>query len=277
MMDIDGVLDRMVFGFPCTTAAGIKAISLLHSHGFPVAANTARTLREVKQYAQCYGFVGGVAEYGSVIWDAISDREQVLVSPESLLQLEEARAALRRIPGCYLNDDYRYSIRAFSYQNGQTIPLPPLLAQDLLSSLRLDRLRLHQTGLDTAIVARETDKGVGSASLLEFAGLLNAEVLAIGDSAPDLPMFRAASRAFAPGNVSCRREAELLGCYVARRIVHPAGDSCDICRAVEEEWSRKEGLFVSLLCAADQKPTSLLVRNLMNLDILEVFRKSSVH
>src|SRR5262249_36585165 len=84
--DIDGVLDRMVFGFPSTTAAGLKAISLLHAHGLTIAVNTARTLPDVKQYCRSNGFAGGVAEYGSVIMDAGTGRTVALVSTDSLQQ-----------------------------------------------------------------------------------------------------------------------------------------------------------------------------------------------
>jgi hydroxymethylpyrimidine pyrophosphatase-like HAD family hydrolase len=283
--DIDGVLDRMVFGFPSTTAAGIQAISLFHAHGFAVAANTARTLQEVKQYCRSYGFVGGVAEYGAVAWDAISDRELVLVSAESRQQLEEARCALQRLPGIFLNDDYQCSLRAFTYRDGRTAPLPSLLVQDLLADLKADRLRAHHTGLDTAIVARETDKGTGLLALLAHVGLPTVEVLAIGDSEPDLAMFRAAQRSFAPGNVTCEREARLIGCHIvdglyqpgllqiARKIVHSQGDACNDCRLVEASWSNGKNLFVSLLRAADQKPRSLLLRNLFHPSLLGLFRK----
>jgi len=283
--DIDGVLDRMVFGFPSTTAAGIKAVSLLHSHGFAIAVNTARTLQEVKQYCRSYGFVGGVAEYGGIVWDAVSDQELALVSPESLRQLEEVRNALQRIPGVFLNDDYRYSLRAFTYQNGGTIPLPHLLIQDLLAGLKADRLQVHHTGLDTAILAKETNKGTGLLSLLAFVGVATAETLAIGDSEPDLAMFRVAHRCFAPGNVSCRREARLLRCHIAdlpyqpgllqiaRKITHPHGGTCNECRAVEAIRHNGNSLFVSLLSAADQKPRSLLLRNLIDPSVLAIFRK----
>jgi hydroxymethylpyrimidine pyrophosphatase-like HAD family hydrolase len=285
VVDIDGVLDRMVFGFPSTTAAGIQAVSLLHGHGFAMAVNTARTLGEVKEYCRAYGFAGGVAEYGSILWDRTHDRASVLVSAESLEQLHQVRNALRRIPGCFLNDDYRYSLRVFTYQNGRTVPLPALLVQDLLASLKVDRLCAHHTGLDTAIIAKETDKGRGLLSLLDFVGLTGMDVLAIGDSEPDLPMFRVAGRSFAPGNVTCRREAQLLGCHIAdslyqpglleiaRRIVHPEGGSCDHCQSIEAGWPKDGNLFVSLLSAADQKPTSLLLRNLLNPSLLAAFRK----
>ena len=284
--DIDGVLDRMVFGFPSTTAAGIKAISLLHAHGFAIAANTARTLREVKQYCRSYGFAGGVAEYGSVIWDGVTEQERVLVTAESLRQFEQAQSALRGIPGVFLNDDYQYSLRAFTYQDGRTKPLPRLLVQDLLASLKLDRLEIHHTGLDTAILAKEINKGSGLLSLLSFVGLPADNVFAIGDSEPDLAMFRVANRSFAPGNTSCRGEARLLGCYVAdlpyqpgllqiaRKIVHPEGGTCHRCRAVDADWPKDKDLFVSLLSVADEKPFSLLLRNSPELFALSaVFKK----
>src|SRR2546430_3825630 len=43
VLDVDGVLDKQIFGFPCTTAAGIRAVSPLPSHQGAVALNTART------------------------------------------------------------------------------------------------------------------------------------------------------------------------------------------------------------------------------------------
>jgi hypothetical protein len=98
-LDLDGVLDRRLFGFPCTTAAGIKALSLLNSHGFSVALNTARSAAEVRDYCQAYALAGGVAEHGSYIWDAVTQRGQVLVSPEAMHQLNELKRNLRRLPG----------------------------------------------------------------------------------------------------------------------------------------------------------------------------------
>ena len=275
----------MVFGFPSTTAAGLKAISLLHSHGLCVAVNTARTVQEVKQYCRAYGFAGGVAEYGGILWDAVRDREHILVNSESLEQLRQVRDAFRQIPGCFLNDDYQCSLRVFTYHDGRTAPLPPLLAQDLLAGLKADRLRLHHTGLDTAVVAKETDKGTGLLSLLDFVGLPPADAVAIGDSEPDLAMFRVAGGSFAPGNVTCRREAQLLGCRIAdrsyqpglleiaKRIVHPQGGSCNCCKTIEASWPKDKNLFVSLLDAADEKPTSLLLRNLCTLSLLAPFKK----
>ncbi len=90
VLDIDGVIDRRVFGFPCTSAAGIEALALLHAHERSIALDTARSAVEVREYCSAYGLVGGVAEYGSYVWDAVEGRGRTLVSPESLGQLESA-------------------------------------------------------------------------------------------------------------------------------------------------------------------------------------------
>jgi len=282
--DIDGVLDRMVFGFPCATAAGIKAISLLHTHNFGMTVNTARSLQEVKQYCSSYGFAGGVAEYGAVIWDAVNHREFALVDSCALAQMERVKKALQEIPGVFLNDDYQYSLRAVTYHNGRTAPLPPVLVQDLLGKLGVDRLRAHHTGLDTAIVAKETDKGAGLLQLLKLVGLPAEDTVAIGDSEPDLAMFRVAHSSFAPGHISCRREARLLRCWIAsrayqpgllqiaRQISHPHGGDCDRCRSVEAAWPKGKNLFLSLLNAADETPLRSMRRAFAS-SPLTLFRK----
>ena len=205
-MDIDGVLDRQVFGFPSTSAAGIQAVSLLHAHDFATAVDTARSMSEVKEYCLAYGFAGGVAEYGSCLWDAVHGQERLLVSPDSLSQLDRLRDALRDIAGVFLNDAYRHSIRAYTYRGESTVALPGLLIQNLLARLKLDRLRFHQTDLDTAVLAKEVDKGAGLVALTAWVGGREFETLAIGDSEPDLAMFAVATRSFAPSSSGIVRD-----------------------------------------------------------------------
>lgn len=286
VLDIDGVLDRRIFGFPCTTAAGIEALALLHAHDFAVAVDTARSVAEVKEYCRAYGFAGGVAEYGSFAWDAVNGRGRVLASPESLGQLEEARAALKRLPGVFLDDRHQFSIRAYTFEDrpvaaGRSllrsilgtavespydgrfpVPLPTLTVRHLLAALGLDRLCIHQTGIDTTIVAREVDKGSGLSALLDGVGLPAAETTAVGDSEHDLPMFRVAGRSFAPAQIGCARLARQLGCKVVRHrfqsglldivrsLVHAGRRRrCSSCRV---QWPECPDLFLDLLRAADR-------------------------
>jgi hydroxymethylpyrimidine pyrophosphatase-like HAD family hydrolase len=274
VLDIDGVLDKQIFGYPCTTAAGILAISLLHAHDQPFALNTARTVSQMKQYCRAYGCVGGGAEYGSYVWDATTDRSQVMVCDASLDQMERLRQHLRRTPGIFLNDDYQYSVQAFVYEKNATVPLPTTLIRDLMAELKLDRLKFHQTFTDTTVVASETDKGRGLAALLQLANQSTVETIAVGDSEPDLPMFRTATRSFAPANISCRSTASLLGCEVSeqpyqagllqivRSILHPAGDDCKRCDISIN--ARKDDLFFELLQVADQSRLKRLVRAMLD-------------
>ncbi|HTD48252.1 MAG TPA: HAD hydrolase family protein [bacterium] len=284
VMDIDGVLDTSIFGFPSASAAGVCALSLLHAHNSPIAVDTARPLSQVKEYSRAYGFVGAVAEYGAVVWDAVDGGERILVSPESLQQLEDVRSALRRVPGVFLNEDLRYSIRAYTFERGMTVSLPTLLVRDVIAGLHADRLGFVQTYLDTAIVPREVDKGKGLLALLDLAGRRGIETAAIGDGEPDLAMFRVAGRSFAPAHIPCRAAAKLLGCRIARRpyqmgllesvraMLHPDGGGCDRCRSGGRlRTGEADRLVWDLLKAADRGRPRLLLQALLDPMALRAF------
>jgi haloacid dehalogenase-like hydrolase len=274
VLDIDGVLDKQIFGYPSTTAAGILAISLLHTHNQPLAFNTARTVHQMKEYCRAYGCVGGVAEYGSYAWDATTDSSKVLVSNEALDQMAHLRQRLRQMPGIFINDEYQYSIQAYVYEKGATVPLPSILIRDLMAELKFDRLKFHQTFTDTTIIARETDKGRGLEALLELANKGRLDTVAVGDSEPDLPMFRVATRSFAPANTSCRSTASLLQCQISdqayqsgllqivRSTLHPNGDRCKHCDIAVKPPD--DDLLFHLLEVADQSRLKRLVNALLD-------------
>jgi haloacid dehalogenase-like hydrolase len=286
VLDVDGVLDRNVFfSFPSTTAAGMKAVSLLHSHSVAVTLDSARSLYEVKEYCDAYGFLGGVAEYGSAVWDAVNRQERVLASPETLSQLETLRMALRNIPGVFLNDTYQYSIRGFTYGRERTAPLPTLLIGGLIGDLKLDQLRFHQTELDTAVLAKDVDKGTGLQALVSQAGIPNLKTIAVGDSAPDLDMFRVANRSFAPSQISCGDKAAQLGCKISGRpyqsglleivcsIVHPDRKRCQHCTSLHQARLKQNDLFMELLEVADRKRIPLLISAMLDPMAIRAFVK----
>jgi hydroxymethylpyrimidine pyrophosphatase-like HAD family hydrolase len=286
VLDVDGVLDRRMFGFPTTTASGIRALRCLHAHGYALAINTARSAREVKEYSSAYGLVGGVAEYGSYIYDAVANHEKILVSGKALEQLEELRQALRQIPGVFINDGYEYSIRAYSYGRNGTVPLPTNMAPNLVARLKLDRLSVHPTSIDTTIVANDVDKGRGLAALLDLVGRPDIATVAIGDSEPDLAMFRVADRCFAPGRIGRPDLVKAVGGQIARApsqrglleiahlLTHPDGSRCQNCPPLEIERSDHDGLFLDLLEIADKEPLTLLLRALLRPASLRVFAKN---
>jgi HAD superfamily hydrolase (TIGR01484 family) len=292
MLDIDGVLDRRQFGFPCTTAAGIEALSLLHAHQISIALNTARSVAEVKAYSEAYSLAGGVAEHGSYLWDAVTQQGRVLVGAEAMRQLDELRQSLAALPGVFLDTRHQYSIRAFTYQHklgggllpsllnsvrpltigdGAPAPLPTLMVQYLITDLGLDRLSFHHTRIDTTIIAKEADKGRGLSALRDWVLAPNAETVAVGDSEHDLSMFRVATRSFAPAHIDCARQARLLGCQIARHpyqrglreiarmIVHSNGRDCARCAEAAVTWRHKQELFSEVLRAADRNPAVSLL------------------
>ena len=303
VLDIDGVLDRRMFGFPCTTTAGMEALSLLSAHEFSVALNTARSAAEVKDYCKAYSLAGGVAEHGSYLWDAVRQRERVLISAETARQLEELRRHLQGIPGVFLDERHQYSIRAFTYRekplgliqsllsavrsfsigDGALAPISTHILHQLLVDLRLDRLTFHHTMIDTAIVAKEADKGTGLAAIRDWVLAEDAETIAVGDTEQDLPMFRMATRSFAPSNIGCRRQARLLGCRtvrypyqrglleIVRKIIH--SDKWHRAQYIlgETPTRRDDDLFMAVLQAADQTWTTNLLRAMFNPAAFRIF------
>ena len=295
MLDVDGVIDRRIFGFPSTTAAGVEALSLFHTRGISVALNTARSADEVKDYCAAYGLNGGVAEYGSYLWDAIAQQGQVLVSAEGLSQLDRLRTHLQQLPGVFLDERHRTSIKAFTYRerprglvpslthalrassigDGALAPLPSLTINRVMADLQLDRLVVHQTSIDTTIVAKDMDKGTGLVALRDRFLDPGAQIIAVGDSEADLAMFRVATRSFAPANVSCGQQARLLGCRIAkashqRGLLEIANEISAQTATVPPSGERQAGktealslpkcdLFFDLLRAADKGLTPRLL------------------
>jgi len=186
---------------------------------------------EVKDYCQAYGLVGGAAESGSYLWDAVGRRGKGLISSEAMRQLDELKRNLRQFPGVFLDDRHQYSIRAFMYADqacglllhlvksvrsfsvgdGAPTPLPTLVMNHLMTTLRLDRLSFHHTTIDIPLWPGHR-QGTGLWPCATGLGP-EAETIAVGDSETDLSMFRVATRSFAPAQINCPVR---LGCWVAK-------------------------------------------------------------
>jgi hypothetical protein len=156
----------------------------------------------------------------------------------------------------------------------------------LVAGLKTDRLSVRETTLDTAIKAKSVDKGKGLSALLALAGRPGLDTVAVGDSEPDLAMFRAAKRSFAPGNILCRAEAEALGCRVVRRsfqcglfdiarlIVNPNGGRCERRRLERTSLAGAESFILGLLKTADNNRWALLLRSLLDPMAMEALLRS---
>lgn len=297
-LDVDGVIDRRLFGFPTTSAAGVEALWLLRAHEISVAINTARSVSEVKDYCAAYGLCGGVAEHGGFLWDEVSRTGRALISPQAQEQLELLRRRLRQIPGVFLDERHLCSIRAYTYQessrgglkallhsrqaceigDGALAPLSSLVIGDLMTSLKLDALSYHHTQIDTTITARDVNKGTGLVALRDLVLGPDAETVAVGDQEPDLAMFKVATRSFAPANTSVARQARLLGSRVVARQYQ--NGLLDIAHAITQSGDKtpanlpdKDDIFFDLLRAADRPAAENFIKALLDPASYRIFVK----
>lgn len=266
IMDIDDVFEKNLFGFPMTTAYGIKAISLLGMHGLSCAVNTARYVDEVKEYCRHYGFAGGGAEYGSVFWDNVLQKEQVLIAGEEMEELERVREILSSIPGTFTNPNYRFSIRAYQYSKERTVPVPEAVVGHVFGKLGIRRLRAHRTYIDTAILAESANKGNIVAKIRAIKGMNKGRIGAIGDSSPDMPMLKMADRGYVVdnANVDMKREARNHNIHVLsypyqKGLYHAVvdfihggdGGRCALCKECERSFRREDDPFMKIFKTAD--------------------------
>ena len=169
-------------------------------------------------------------------------------------QLEDLRHALSTIPGAFVNETYRYSLRAYTYEE-RTGPSSTLMVQGLAGRASPDWLGFHQTSIDTAIVAREADKGRGLESLLSWLGIETGNSVAVGDSEPDLAMFHAGRCFVCAANLALGtwRNARVSPPAANRRLARDRPGACPTRqRSDHSRWIRgcasrpAQSLFLSL-------------------------------
>ena len=302
-LDIDGVIDLRLMGFPATTMAGAEALANLNANNISVILNTARSAREVKEYCRAYNLSGGVAEHGTFMWDAIAGRGQVLINAKAQQQLQILRERLSTIPGVYLDDRHLYSIRAFTYikasknpidmalrsmrvaelGDGAVAPLPDVLISQVMIELDLDLLTAHNTTIDTTVTVRNVDKGTGLIAMRDWVLGPNAETIAVGDQEPDLAMFARATHSYAPSNLTCRLQAKLLGCNIveqphqrgllsiSRQILKALGRHPIAKPQKQANLSASEKLFAAALSAADDRPFQRTLKSIASPSIFDIF------
>jgi hydroxymethylpyrimidine pyrophosphatase-like HAD family hydrolase len=284
VMDIDDVLDKNIFGFPSTTANGVKALSLLRSHGICSIVNTARSLDEVRDYCGIYGFPGGIAEYGSVVWDGLGERMDNLVSGEAMDEIEKVRKALQEIPGVFLNPNYRFSIRAYTFGKMRTAPLPPATIGEIFARLEVHCLNAKASFIDTAITDKDVDKGKALLKLRAMKNVKEGRIGSVGDTESDFPMLSVASHGYLVNNSTAelKRKARGFGIEVMNGafqkgllesvicFLHPRErKACKKCEEILEELDQRKDILWKMIQIADW-PRWRQWAELIDRDILEM-------
>jgi hydroxymethylpyrimidine pyrophosphatase-like HAD family hydrolase len=265
-LDLDGVFDSNVFGFPQATTSGLLALTRLQSHGFSVLLNTARSVVDVRQYCEAYGLQGGVAESGCIFVDALTQSEISLVGPEAAAQLSRCKTAIQSLPGVFVDPNYRTAVRAFRYDRNRTQGLLEGEVREVLERAGLALLTFLPTEADTTIVPRGLNKGSGLLWGKKHLGFEGEPVAAVGDNDQDLDMLRAADLSFAPANSSksvhefaaagkCKlmRQPRQRGLLEAvSQLVHPDGQLCGSCNIQLEQAHGCGALFQRLMEVAER-------------------------
>ena len=201
LMDVDGVFDQELLGFPHATQNGLDSLMLLHSKGYSVVLNTGRSIDHVRNYCETYRIPGGFAEFGGAFVDTIQNKQVPLIDAAGAQQLAKCREAIRALPAAFLDPGYSYSIRAYRYKDGSTIGLPEAEICSILQSPEFERLTYISGKTGTHIVQKWTGKGP-TVRFLKDHIRNNSRLFAIGHSEDDVPMLNACDYAYAPARCS---------------------------------------------------------------------------
>lgn len=266
-LDLDGVLETDVFGYPAASPTGALALRSLRAHGYRPVLATGRALTDVRDRCVAFGLAGAVAEYGTVVYRHGDRMVFDLRSRPQRELLAEARHLLAQRPGVSVDPAYRFAIRA----RGPSGPLD----RAALVGLPMPGLCLVPGRGQTDVTAVGLDKGAG---LRALAARLDAPgvALAVGDSEADLPMLAVAALSRAPANAdpAVRRQGIRLTRHgyqaglaeaVADLLGHRPG-GCATCRP--PRFARSSRALLAVLAMREGRLSGLATGTLRTADYL---------
>ncbi|HEX4220399.1 MAG TPA: hypothetical protein VHZ02_18640, partial [Acidimicrobiales bacterium] len=268
-LDLDGVLETSPLGFPTTTTAGALALRALRAHHFRLVLVTGRSLSEVVERCDTYGATGGVAEYGSVVYDHGRRSVTELVTHDDQRATEGLRTAATTLAEVEVDHDYRHIVRLFRRGPAGRSGLDGDTARALsvtTAAQEHTRPLLPVLGeMQTDFVPADVDKRRGLTVLLDQLGspvgsspaspdgnspggnspgtgrpggrLAHRLALAVGDSTSDAGFLQLADCAVAPANATLQSDgvefvpgAYQLGLFQAvTRLLGHRPGSCPTC------------------------------------------------
>jgi len=239
VLDIDGVLECSRLGAPTMTPASAAGLRAMRAHGFRPLLATGRGFSELQDRCLRYGLLGGVAEYGGVVYDRGRAVIRELVDDQDVAALATLRAHLTGLPGVYVADGCLTMVRAFRIgRDGRRRGLDAATIDAARRSSR-GRLVAMRGDAQTDFVACGVDKGRGVRALLELLGEPGeTPALCVGDGEPDLPMLHLGVLARVPGNaarlagggiVATRRTFQRGFAEAVDDLVGHTGAHCRVC------------------------------------------------
>ena len=240
-IDIDGVLETESMGFSATSVSGALALRALRAHGYRAVLATGRSVDEVADRCRTFDLAGGVAEYGSAVFDARTGVVTDLLGHEGMAAVASLHEWLGQRADLDVDTGYRRiaRVRLVDGRAGRSVASTHL--EDLPQPAG-GRWQLIVGEGQTDIVGPGIDKGLGLRALarrLQPGASDPILELAVGDTEYDLPMLRLARRPFAPANASPALQAHQIPVLrsgyqmgLAESVGHLIGHrpgACDLC------------------------------------------------
>jgi phosphoglycolate phosphatase (TIGR01487 family) len=198
--DIDGTLTDRSYRL---SLKAIEALRLLESEGIPVilvSGNAYPLVKALQIYLGCSGAIvcegGAVVEYRSAM--------RILSSKDRAL---DALRRLKEVYGGRIVESWCNRYRFVDVALDRTID-----RKDVDMVLRdYPDLKLWDSGFAYHILERSIDKGVGLKVAVDLMNVRVEDVVAVGDSENDIPMFRVVGFSIAVGDASedVKRNASL--------------------------------------------------------------------
>jgi hypothetical protein len=189
---------------------------------------------EVADRCRQLGLLGGVAEYGGVIWDSSAQSQTVLLEEDRLAMVANLRDAAVRA-GFLVDAGRLTSVRVFELSDMGRRGIPPDAVRANLPNSLLNEFEIIEDVHSTDLVCCGMDKGVGLRALLDRLGLRSASLYAVGDAHPDLPMMAMATHRFAPNNAS--REIMMAVSTLNIGVALRRGGACMTTSSSTGQWT----------------------------------------
>lgn len=206
-LDLDGVLETETIGMSSLTSSSAVALQALLRHRYRPVLMTGRSLDEVRERCGAFNLAGGVAEYGSVVYDHVGRDVTSTVSERQLRDLARAREAVERLAGMSVDHAYGHSVRAYYQGTAGERRAPPVeLIERTLGPLGLNGLiEVIPGDSQVDLIAAGVSKAAALVTLAKRIGTGSPDgamaiALAVGDRPPDISAFSLARLAVAPAH-----------------------------------------------------------------------------
>jgi hydroxymethylpyrimidine pyrophosphatase-like HAD family hydrolase len=203
VLDVDGVLESSRLGAPTLTPASATGLRALRAHGFRPLLATGRGIADVQDRCIRYGLLGGVAEYGGVVYDHRHAVVQELVDDRDATALASLRAYLDEQDGVSIAGGCRTMIRAYRVDREGRRRALDATTIDAARRMSEGRVWAIEGVAQTDFVSFGVDKGRGVRALLDLLGARDeVPALCVGDSESDVPMLGLGVLARVPAHAS---------------------------------------------------------------------------